>query len=49
MKHIDYIQEKIRTGKTCGDEDFYNIIKLLTGIDYKNKKAGRPKKDERWN
>ena len=41
------IQEKTRTGKPCGDEDFYDKIKLLTGIDYKNKKAGRPKKDIR--
>ena len=39
------IQEKTKTGKPCGDNDFYDKIKLLTGIDYKNKKAGRPKKD----
>ena len=38
------IQEKTRTGKPCGDEKFYDKIKLLTGVDYKNKKAGRPKK-----
>ena len=42
-----FIEEKTRTGKPCGNEDFYDKIKLLTGIDYKNKKAGRPKKDEK--
>jgi putative transposase len=41
------IQEKTRTGKPCGDDNFYDKIKLLTGVDYKNKKAGRPKKDEK--
>ena len=40
------IQEKTRTGKPWGDENFYEKIKLLTGIDYTNKKAGRPKKEE---
>lgn len=40
------IEEKTRTGKPCGDEEFYEKIKLLTGVDYKNKKAGRPKKDK---
>ena len=34
------IQEKTKTGKPCGDTDFYDKIKLLTGIDYKNKKPG---------
>ncbi len=38
------IEEKTRTGKPCGDEKFYDKIELLTGVDYKNKKAGRPKK-----
>ncbi|MCP4971351.1 MAG: hypothetical protein GY932_12260 [Arcobacter sp.] len=38
------VQEKTRTGKPCGDEDFYDKIMLLTGINYKNKKAGLPKK-----
>jgi len=42
-----FIQEKTRTGKPCGDESFYEKVKLLTGIDYKNKKSGRPKKDEK--
>ena len=41
-----YIEEKTRTGKPCGDDNFYDKIKILTGIDYKNKKAGRPKKDD---
>jgi len=40
---IKIIQEKTRTGKPCGDEEFYDKIELLTGVDYKNKKAGRPK------
>jgi putative transposase len=43
---IKFIKEKTRTGKPCGDDNFYDKIKLLTGVDYKNKKAGRPKKDE---
>ncbi|PLY07025.1 MAG: transposase [Arcobacter sp.] len=42
---IKLIKEKTRTGKPCGDEEFYDKIELLTGINYKNKKAGRPKKD----
>ncbi|MDX1807895.1 MAG: transposase [Sulfurospirillaceae bacterium] len=44
---IQYIEEKTRTGKPCGDDAFYDKIKLLTGVDYKNKKAGRPKKDKK--
>jgi putative transposase len=43
---IDLIKEKTRTGKPCGDEEFYNKIKEITGIDYTNKKAGRPKKND---
>ncbi|MDQ7068641.1 MAG: hypothetical protein Q9M40_12060 [Sulfurimonas sp.] len=40
---IKLIKEKTRTGREpCGDDDFYDKIKLLTGIDYKNKEAGRP-------
>ncbi|MGM0520012.1 MAG: hypothetical protein ACQERD_10260 [Campylobacterota bacterium] len=55
MKHIDFIQEntqtkllkeKTRIGKPCGDEEFYDKIETLTGINYKNKKAGRPKKKQ---
>ena len=42
-----FIEEKTRTGKPCGDDSFYDKIKLLTSVDYKNKKAGRPKKDEK--
>ena len=45
--NIKFIKEKTRTGKPCGDNNFYDKIKLLTGIDYKNKKAGRPKRDEK--
>ncbi len=40
------LKEKTRTGKPCGDDSFYDKIKVVTGIDYKNKKAGRPKKEE---
>ena len=40
------LKEKTRTGKPCGDDNFYDKIKILTGIDYKNKKAGRPKKEK---
>ena len=40
------LEEKTRTGKPCGDDNFYDKIKILTGIDYKNKKAGRPKKEK---
>jgi len=41
-----FIKEKTRTGKPCGSDDFYDEIESLTGIDYKSKKAGRPKKNE---
>ena len=44
--NIKTIEEKTRTGKPCGDDNFYDIIRLLTGVDYKNKKAGQPKKDK---
>jgi putative transposase len=40
------LKEKTRTGKPCGDDDFYDRIEILTGINYKNKKAGRPKKEQ---
>jgi len=40
------LKEKTRTGKPCGDDNFYDKIKIVTGIDYKNKKAGRPKKEK---
>ena len=40
------IKEKTRTGKPCGDEEFYDQVKAITGIDYRNKKPGpRTKKD----
>ncbi|SFV67582.1 hypothetical protein MNB_SM-4-720 [hydrothermal vent metagenome] len=42
----NFIKEKTRTGKPCGDDNFYDEIESLTGIDYKSKKAGRPKKEE---
>jgi len=35
-----FIEEKTRTGKPCGDEVFYEKIKLMTGKDYNNKKPG---------
>ena len=34
----DAVKEKTRTGKPCGDNNFYDKIELLTGVDYKNKK-----------
>lgn len=34
------IIEKTKTGKPCGNDDFYDKIKLLTGISYKSKKPG---------
>lgn len=33
------------TAKPCGDEKFYDKIKLLTGIDYRKKKPGQKVKD----
>jgi len=40
------LNEKTRTGKPYGDDNFYDKIKILIGIDYKNKKAGRPIKEK---
>ena len=37
---IKMIEEKTRTGKPCGNDDFYDKILSLTGIDYKKKKPG---------
>ena len=34
------IQEKTRTGKPCGNDEFYKKIKELTGNDYSRKKPG---------
>jgi hypothetical protein len=34
------LEEKTKTGKPCGDEYFYDKIKIITGVDYKNKKPG---------
>ncbi|MFA7083782.1 MAG: transposase [Arcobacteraceae bacterium] len=42
----EFLEEKTRTGKPCGDESFYDKIKLLTGIDYKNRKSGPKGKNE---
>ncbi|WP_024955494.1 transposase [Sulfurospirillum arcachonense] len=39
-----FIQEKTRTGKPCGNEEFYDKIQLLTGVDYKKKKTGPKRK-----
>lgn len=41
-----FIEEKTRTGKPCGDEEFYEKIKFTTGIDYNNKKPGPRKKND---
>lgn len=30
----DILKEKTRTGKPCGDEEFYDKIQSLVGIDY---------------
>jgi len=37
---IEILKEKTRTGKPCGDEEFYNKIESLLGIDYRKKKPG---------
>ncbi len=42
------IEEKTRTGKPCGDEEFYKKIKLATGMDYKSKIPG-PKGKKKTN
>lgn len=42
-----WIKEKTRTGKPCGDEAFYDKILLTTGIDYKSKKPGRKQKTDK--
>ncbi len=34
------LKEKTRTGKPCGNENFYDKIQSITGVDYKNKKPG---------
>jgi putative transposase len=38
------IKEKTQTGKPCGNDEFYEKIKELTGNDYSRKKPG-PKVD----
>ena len=37
---VEILKEKTRTGKPCGDEEFYNKIESLVGIDYRKKKPG---------
>ncbi len=51
FKEEDYIyykkflqEEKTRTGKPCGDKEFYDKIQEVPGFDYKNKKKGQRKK-----
>ena len=46
LKDEDYknIKEKTRTGKPCGNLEFYKKIKELTGVDYLPKKPGPKKK-----
>ncbi len=39
------LEEKTRTGKPCGDENFYDKIKAITGIDYTKKKTGPKSKN----
>lgn len=43
IKDIEMIREKTRTGRPCGEESFYESIKLNFGMDLKPKKVGRPK------
>jgi len=38
------IEERTRTGRPCGNNDFYEKVKAITGIDYLPKKRG-PKRD----
>jgi putative transposase len=45
-EEIEVIKEKTRTGRPCGDDLFYEHIKLKFGKDLKPKKAGRPRKDK---
>ena len=37
---VEILKEKTRTGRPCGDEDFYDKIESLIGIDYRKKKPG---------
>lgn len=43
--NVEILKEKTRTGKPCGNEEFYDKIQSLVGIDYRNKKPG-PKVNE---
>jgi len=40
---IDEIRQKTRTGRPCGDTQFYTAIREIIGRDLQPKKAGRPK------
>ena len=44
---IDEIRQKTRTGRPCGDTQFYNAIREISGRDLRPKKAGRPGKTKR--
>jgi hypothetical protein len=41
---IEIIREKTRTGRPCGDDDFYDRIEFQFGKDLRPKAPGRPKK-----
>lgn len=41
---LDNIREKTRTGRPCGDSDFYDLIKSKTGRDLTPKAPGRKRK-----
>jgi len=41
---IDEIRQKTRTGRPCGDAQFYMAIREVIGRDLQPKRAGRPKK-----
>jgi putative transposase len=43
-ENINFIEEKTRTGRPCGDDKFYEHIKKHLGKDYKPKKPGPKQK-----
>ncbi|MEA3523114.1 MAG: transposase [Campylobacterota bacterium] len=43
-KQVDEIRQKTRTGRPCGNREFYTAIKESSGRDLLPKKAGRHKK-----
>ncbi len=39
-ENYNEIKERTRTGRPCGNKDFYEKVKAITGIDYLPKKRG---------